>query len=103
MYRSYERIYSQSHAPGAIGPIARQEARTHLLAQFFVVPAASTSGTAQPPIKPAVRDLSTSHIHPASQIPRCFAMKANLTCFGVPLGTVAGSRLNLREVGRSFF
>ena len=44
------------HPPGAIGPIAGEEAGANLRAQFFIAPAAPTARSCQPSIEPTPRD-----------------------------------------------
>jgi hypothetical protein len=44
------------HAPGAIGPVAGEEAAANLCAQLFVAPAALTARSRQPGIEPTSRD-----------------------------------------------
>src|ERR1035437_7174327 len=44
------------YAPGAIGPITREEAGANLRAQLFIVLTAPTARSCQPGIEPAPRD-----------------------------------------------
>src|SRR5207302_9820595 len=44
------------HPPGAVGPVARNEAGAHLCAKLFIASAALTARPCQPGIEPAARD-----------------------------------------------
>src|SRR5262244_2690049 len=44
------------HPPGAVGPVARNEAGAHLCAKLFIASAALTAWSRQPAIEPTSRD-----------------------------------------------
>ncbi len=88
------------HAPRAVGAVACEEARSHLLPDHRITYTARTGHASEPCIEELLestaRDTARIHVSSTGQIARCFATKPNST--STPLRSEGPSGQDPREI-----